>query len=117
MYTLVSTRFEFQGNFFNLVTYLSREKTRGRRQNHNHNPQPTTTNTTYYHNHGSRLDNMVSQMAIRSPCATPPGPFETAFDALLNGPRRVAHGDRVAICETIIQAHRPRTCTSHGHSK
>ena len=44
---------------------------------------------------------MVSQMTIRSPYATRLGPFNSASNALSNGPRRVACGDPMAICETI----------------
>ena len=44
---------------------------------------------------------MVSQIAIRPPHATRLGPFDSASNALLNGPRRVVCRGRMAICETI----------------
>ena len=46
---------------------------------------------------------MVSEMTIRSPYATPLGPFNSASNALGNGPKWVAYGDPIAICETIAR--------------
>ena len=42
-------------------------------------------------------------MTIRSPYATRLGPFNSASNALSNGPRRVACGDPMAICDTITR--------------
>ena len=48
---------------------------------------------------------MVSEMTIQSPYATHLGPYNSASNALSNGPRRVVCGDLMAICETITRGY------------
>ena len=73
--------------------------------NQDHNPQPQQQ---IYQSWQPR--SMVLQMAIRSPHATRLGPFKSEFNALSNGPKRVACGERKVIQTGIIHPQPLRTC-------